>query len=293
MNRRNTECILDQNPRHRFPVVDGKLRMHALCQRIGVPTPEIFGAISAHSQLRRLPVILSGHHDFVLKPNRGAAGRGILVVVDRQHDAFVRHQGQRLAWGDIHQHVSSIVSGLYSLGGQPDTAVIQERVRPDRTLERLCFQGIGDVRVLLYRHVPVMAMLRLPTRLSGGRANLHQGGLGVGIHLSTGMTTHAVLRNRAAQHHPDTGESVIGVTVPHWNEILRMARRVSQEVGLGYLGVDIVIDTRRGPLLLEANARPGLAIQIANHQGLLPRLAEVDRRLAHSEHLWPDAAPDR
>ena len=55
MNRRNAECILDHNPRARFPVVDDKLRMHRLCREIGVPTPEVYAEVQSYSQLRRLP----------------------------------------------------------------------------------------------------------------------------------------------------------------------------------------------------------------------------------------------
>jgi glutathione synthase/RimK-type ligase-like ATP-grasp enzyme len=80
--------------------------------------------------------------------------------------------------------------------------------------------------------------------------------------------------------HPDTGAAVIGVRVPYWREVLAMSRQVAAAVGLGYIGVDIVVDERRGPLLLEANARPGLAIQIANGRGLAPALAAVDARAA-------------
>ena len=124
-----------------------------------------------------------------------------------------------------------------------------------------------------------MAMLRLPTKSSNGRANLHQGGLGVGIDLGTGITHHAVRKNRAVDSHPDTGMPVVGLRVPYWQTVLRMARRVAEEVRLGYVGVDIVIDAKAGPMLLEANARPGLAIQIANGRGLLPRLQAIDARL--------------
>ena len=46
--------------------------------------------------------------------------------------------------------------------------------------------------------------------------------------------------------------------------------------GLGYLGVDVVIDREQGPLILELNARPGLAIQIANQSGLGLRLEQID-----------------
>ncbi|HEX5271214.1 MAG TPA: sugar-transfer associated ATP-grasp domain-containing protein, partial [Gemmataceae bacterium] len=97
--------------------------------------------------------------------------------------------------------------------------------------------------------------------------------------LKAGQTTHAVLRNRATERHPDTGVPVIGFPVPYWPDILIMSRRVSEATGLGYVGVDVVVDRRRGPLLLEANARPGLAIQIANAAGLVRRLEEIDREL--------------
>src|SRR5205823_12142237 len=141
------------------------------------------------------------------------------------------------------------------------------------------YKGIPDVRVVLYRNEPAMAMLRLPTRESNGRANLHQGGIGTGVDLDTGRTHHAVQRNRFVDCHPDTGRPVVGMRVPHWEAVLRMARMVSEAVGLGYIGVDIVVDAEEGPMLLEANARPGLAIQIANGRGLLPRLEEIDREI--------------
>ena len=278
MNRRNAACILDLNPRRAFPVVDSKRKMRDLCARIDVPTPAIYGAIAAHSALRQLPALLAGHEEFVVKPNRGAGGRGILVVIGRDGDSFLRHNGERLTFSAIRQHVSSIISGLFSLGGRPDEALIQQRVVPDPVFARVSYQGTPDVRVILYRRFPIMAMVRLPTKESGGRANLHQGAIGAGVDLQTGITTRAVLRNCATDRHPDTGARIVGLQVPYWPQILEMSRRVGQEVGLGYLGVDIVLDRCHGPQLLEANARPGLAIQIANGEGLIPRFAEVDQR---------------
>jgi alpha-L-glutamate ligase-like protein len=256
--------------------------MRDLCRAIGVPTPDIYAVLSAHSALRHLPRLLERHAEFVLKPDRGAGGRGVLVVVGRDGPAFVRHDGRRLAMGEVRQHVSGIISGLFSLGGRPDAALIQQRVVPDAAFERISHQGTADVRVIVYRGVPAMAMLRLPTRQSGGRANLHQGAIGAGVELASGVTCRAVLRNRVVERHPDTGESVVGFRVPHWPQILDMAQRVSAATGMGYVGVDVVLDRRLGPMLLEANARPGLAIQIANGQGLVPRFAAIDRALAEA-----------
>src|SRR5262249_36804921 len=142
----------------------------------------------------------------------------------------------------------------------------------------IAFQGIPDVRVILYRGEPAMAMLRLPTKQSGGRANLHQGGIGAGVDLETGTTHHAVQSNRVVHLHPATGHGLVGARVPYWDDVLAVSRRVAAAVGLGYLGVDVVVDADDGPLLLEANARPGLAIQIANGAGLVPRLKSIDAR---------------
>jgi alpha-L-glutamate ligase-like protein len=277
MNARNTGCILDRNPRSRYPFVDSKRKMHELCRQIGVPTPDLYAALLTHSALRHLPRLLANRPDFVVKPDRGAAGRGILVITGRSGSDYVRHNGTTLSPDDLRQRVSGIISGLYSLGGIEDEALIQQRVVPDPVLERISYQGTADIRVIVYRDEPVMAMLRLPTRASGGRANLHQGAIGAGVDLETGTTCHAVLRDRKADRHPDTGESVVGFRVPFWPDVLEMARRVSTAVGMGYIGVDVVLDRTRGPLLLEANARPGLAIQISNARGLLPHLEQVDR----------------
>jgi alpha-L-glutamate ligase-like protein len=276
MNHRNAACILDHNPRRLFPVVDDKLRLEALCRQIGVPTPEVYGQVVSHSMLRRLREFLGVRDDFVIKPNRGSAGRGVLMVTGRSGDRYLRHNGQWLSLDQIHQHLSDILSGMYSLGGRPDQAIFQQRIRLHPAFDAIAYQGIPDIRVIVYRQEPAMAMLRLPTKASNGRANLHQGGIGVGVDLGSGLTHHAVQYNRFVLGHPDTGAPVVGMRVPCWDDVVRMSRQVAEAVGLGYIGVDIVIDAEQGPMLLEANARPGLAIQIANARGLLPRLAEID-----------------
>jgi alpha-L-glutamate ligase-like protein len=177
---------------------------------------------------------------------------------------------------------------MYSLGGHPDQAMLQQRIRVHPAVRPISYKGIPDIRVILYRNQPAMAMLRLPTKASNGRANLHQGGIGTGVDLTTGITNHAVLHNRAVKKHPDTAVPVVGMQVPCWQQVLEMSCRVARAVGLGYIGVDIVVDAHEGPMLLEANARPGLAIQIANHQGLMHRLAAIDR----GESVLPEPPKD-
>jgi glutathione synthase/RimK-type ligase-like ATP-grasp enzyme len=72
------------------------------------------------------------------------------------------------------------------------------------------------------------------------------------------------------------------VQVPYWQEILTIASQSFELTGLGYLGVDIVLDKQIGPLMLELNARPGLNIQIANREGLDLRLQKIKQRMSRT-----------
>jgi len=283
MNQRNARCIMQWNARRHFAIVDDKLAMYRLCARLRVPTPAVLLVIEQHSQIRRLPRLLTWARDFVVKPNHGAGGRGVLIASCLAEGLCRAHDGRPLRVDNLRRHVAEILSGLYSIGGRPDQALIQERVRIHPVFDGLAYQGTPDVRVIVYRGVPVMAMLRLPTRESGGRANLHQGGIGAGIDLTGGWTFHAIQHNRSIDEHPDTGLPLLGMHIPEWDRILELSRRVAGALELGYIGLDIVLDAERGPLLLEANARPGLAIQNANNRGLVGRLAEVDARLWRQE----------
>jgi alpha-L-glutamate ligase-like protein len=281
INRRNAEFILDGNPRSAIGLVDDKLRVHRLCGAIGVPTPRLYAVVERIADVGRLPAILANHNDFVIKPAHGSGGRGVLVVAGRKGAGYFCTNRSELSAESLCDHVIDILSGVFSLGGQPDAAIVQQRVGLHPAFEPITCGGVPDVRILVCRGEPVMAMLRLPTRESNGRANLHQGGLGVGIQLKNGRTHHAVHGNRPINRHPDTGNALIGIQVPMWRSMLAMSRRVATASGLGYLGADVVLDPDRGPLLLEVNARPGLAIQNANGIGLLPILMRrIERRPA-------------
>lgn len=303
LNERNCEYIMRYNPRRLYPLVDDKLATKRLAEPAGIPVPQLYGAIESHHDVRRLPAIVAEHRDFVVKPAHGSGGDGILVVSARVKDRNVYRlvDGSVLSEDDMEHHLSNIISGQYSLGGIRDVALVEYCVRFDSTFAEHSFRGVPDIRVIVFRGYPVMAMVRLPTRASHGKANLHQGAVGAGIDLATGRTTHGVVGNSAIREHPDTGAAIAGLQIPQWEYLLKFAARCYELTGLGYIGVDIVLDRDKGPMLLELNARPGLNIQIANRCGLRSRLrlvepqapgAAVDARVAFAmETLARDAPP--
>lgn len=278
MNRRNVKFISRVNKRRNFPLVDNKLKTKLIAQEAKIAVPVLLDTIRYQAELRNLHGRLEKYERFVIKPAQGSGGRGILVIIDRDGDHFIKPSGEYLSLNDIHRHISNTLSGLYSLGGKYDVAMIEALVEFDPVFDRYSFEGVPDIRVVMYKGFPAMAMLRCSTRESDGKANLHQGAVGVGIDIGTGQALNAVQHGLPVSRHPDTKFGFSDLQVPHWEKILPLAASCYDITDLGYLGVDIVLDKQRGPLVLELNARPGLAIQIANDEGALPRFDLIDQQ---------------
>ncbi len=276
MNDRNYSVIAKYNKRSLYTLVDDKVQTKRLANNININTPKMIGIIEHQYEVKNLLQIVEGHETFVIKPAHGSGGKGVLVIKEYDGKKFFSASGEELTYNDIYQHVSNTLSGLFSLGGQYDVALIEETVNFSDVFKNFSYHGIPDVRVIVYKGYPAMVMMRLATKESDGKANLHQGGVGVGLDVKTGKTLRAVLHNKPVRIHPDTGANLMDLKVPFWREHLLIGALAYDMTGLGYLGADIVLDKNRGPMMLEINARPGLAIQIANGLGLKTRLKEID-----------------
>ncbi|WP_283788268.1 alpha-L-glutamate ligase-like protein [Bermanella sp. WJH001] len=277
MNKRNIAYISRHNPRHLYPLVDNKLKTKLLAQKAGITTPNLIATIKSQHDVSQLAQYLQGCQGFAVKPAKGSGGKGILVLNRHDDQHFVKNNGNLISVLDLQRHISNILSGLYSLGGAPDMAIIEELIQFDPQFHGYSFEGVPDIRVIIFKGFPVMAMMRLATRASDGKANLHQGAVGVGLDITTGKPLRAVQNGESILHHPDTGQDLSKLHIENWRELLVLAASCYEMTGLGYLGADMVLDLNKGPMLLELNARPGLTIQVANGTGLLHRLKPIDR----------------
>ncbi len=277
LNARNADYVLRYNPRRFYPRVDDKLQSKELAIAAGLPVPELYAVVREEHEIAALHDKLAPHESFVVKPAHGSGGDGILVINGRRGTRYRRASGALMSRGEFEHHLSNGLSGLHSLGGQPDHLLVEYCVKFDPLFEKVSYGGVPDVRIISFLGYPAMAMIRLPTRMSDGKANLHQGAIGVGIDIATGLTCRGVWGTEPVDEHPDTENSIVGLQIPHWQELLLIAARSYELSGLGYVGVDIVLDRELGPLILELNARPGLSIQIANGNGLGHRLRRIEQ----------------
>ncbi|MEZ5455760.1 MAG: alpha-L-glutamate ligase-like protein [Lysobacteraceae bacterium] len=276
LGQRNAEFVLRYNQRRFYPRVDDKLITKSLAQGIGLPVPDLYAVVREEHEIAELHERLKPYDQFVVKPAHGSGGDGILVITGRRGDKYRRSNGHLMSRDEFDHHLSNGLSGLFSLGGQSDHLLVEYCVQFDPIFDQVSYKGVPDVRIIVFLGYPVMAMIRLPTRMSDGKANLHQGAIGVGIDIPTGITRRGVWGNEPIKEHPDTEHTIVGLEIPRWGELLHMAAQCYELSELGYVGVDFVLDKNKGPLILELNARPGLAIQIANGNGLLHRLRKVE-----------------
>lgn len=268
INRRNADLVYAHNPRRHYPIADDKLLGKQHLSAAGVPVPETLAVCEGLFAIPGVLARLDHAEHFVVKPANGSGGNGILVVCERVGEgAWRRPGGATLSVDDLQRHLASIILGAFSRK-LDDRAFVESRIEAHPVFRALWREGLCDLRILTLQARPVMAMVRVPTAMSGGRANLHQGGIGLAVDLDTGRTVRALHRRQPITHHPESGAALLGIEMPRWQEVLEVSRRAAAAVPLGYLGVDVVVDVARGPMVLEINARPGIEIQNVHGRGL-------------------------
>lgn len=281
-NERN-KVYLRKNGASGRALADSKYKTKRVLSKAGVGVPKLIRRFSTIEDLESFRwEDLEGN--FVVKPVSGYGGEGILIIRRRAKWAgeWQKMNGEIVTTRDIKLHCLEILNGRYSMHGTPDMVLVEERIKIHPMFLSITKAGTPDIRVIIYNKVPVMAMLRVPTEKSGGKANLQQGAIGLGIDLATGITTFGIegkgeLITRIYDYRKKKKIKVNGIKIPFWREILETAINCQKAIpSLGFLGVDVVLDKEKGPVVLEVNARPGLSIQICNKAGLKARMEKVE-----------------
>ncbi len=273
INARNLLYVRPFNKKKAVRLADDKLKSKHFLSARDIPVPRLFAVISTQEELEKFD-FSSLPSSFVLKPNMGFGGEGILPIVGRKEKHYERASGTLTSQEELKEHIGDILDGRFSLSGAADKAFFEQRIICDDSIARFAYKGLPDIRIVVHNLIPVMAMLRLPTKESDGKANIHQGALGVGIDIARGTATHIVSKGKIIDEVPEVGE-IKGLKIPYWDEMLHIASKVQLITNLGYLAVDIVLDKNTGPVLLEINARAGLTVQIANLAPLRNRLERI------------------
>ncbi|MFO8052219.1 MAG: sugar-transfer associated ATP-grasp domain-containing protein, partial [Thermoplasmatota archaeon] len=275
------KMISRYNPTDVLESID-KIEEKRKLREAGVSIPENYMIVEDEEDMENLNDWLGERKSgFVIKPSRGHGGSGVLVVQRKVARRYILTSGRGVEDHQIMRHVKRIIKGHYTKG-VPDRAIVEEKLTLSRRLREIMTPGLADIRIVALMGFPLMAMTRLPTRRSGGKANIHQGAIGAGISISEGTISSATYIRRNVRSHPVSGCSLIGFRFNMWDDILETASAAADAMEMGFVGVDLTVDERKGVVVLEVNKRPGLEIQNANRSGLKRRIRWVERYVRKS-----------
>ncbi len=286
MNARQQQyCALNSSQSKSF--CSSKYATKILLQHNAIATAKIHGILTSIEDINEFEW-QTLEKNFVIKPTDGNAGKGVVIFRSRNEKdgTWLETTGDIWTLDAIKLHCFDILDGQYSTYGSNHNIIIEERIPIHPVFVKYAYKGTPDVRIIVFNQVPVMAMLRLPTAESEGRANLHQGAIGVGIDIATGITTKGITGNGVPINTLAEGKRKLnGIKIPQWKKALQVAVEAAQVAGLMFSGVDLFISEADGPLIVELNANPGLSIQLANGAGLRRRLERVrDLQVLNPEH---------
>ncbi len=269
LNFRNRIIVDQLNPKSLSEKADDKIEAKEAFNNFNVPCPDTLAIIENSWEIEPFIEKSITLEKFVIKPNRGSKGNGIVIITGKDKNGLISASNEKWSDEKLEQHLMEILNGYYSKNETPDKVLIEAIIEPHSFLTNFAPNGIADIRIILLRERIVAAMLRLPTNQSGGKSNLHQGAIGVGVNIETGITTSGMDRGKVVEYHPDSKLKLANQVIPHWDKLLSVAHNAQKAIPLGYAGVDICIDKIIGPLVLEINARPGIEIQNIRGLGLM------------------------
>lgn len=278
INERNLSMVYPNNPRKYFPYADDKVLTKEVLHEADIPCAKTYAVIRSMGELEEKVDELLHLEKMAIKPSKGSGGGGIWILFKAGEKKWTTPSGREVSYEMLKMHLANIIFGVYSLNGT-DKAIVEYCLEPHEFFNQIYPNGVPDFRIIVYKDQLLLGMVRIPTDKSGGKANLHQGAIGVGIDMEKGEMTNVFDGEKYFDCHPDTQKRITGLPIPRWDEAMDIALKTSKAFPLDYLGVDIVFDNELGPLVMEINVRPGLGIQLANKKGLKPIIQEIDAKI--------------
>lgn len=324
-NARNLLYIKKFNDKKGIRLANNKLQTKDFLVERGIPFAKTYGIISNRKELYEFDFAYLPKKNFVVKPNHGSKWQGVYIVkyIEEEHSEEIiiekpkkrfekrwerikksffqefenkYHHGkyqigdELLTDQEFRRRLLDLLDGKYSMTLWWDSIIIEEKLIAGELFKDFCEYGLADIRVIVFNLVPVATMIRVPTKDSGGKANLAQWGLGFGIEVGSGKITSLLWKNKIYKiKFPKKFAHFHNKKLPYRNDILFLSSKVQYFVNLWYLALDWVI-TNEWPKLLEINARAWLEVQKVSDTKLKNILDKIEDLKIIDPEKWVEIA---
>lgn len=284
-NARNLKYIKEYNNSFAKHLADSKLRTKDFLEKKSVKVAKTLFTLSTHLTIENFD-FWELNPPFVIKPNSGFWWKWIIVIDSiSSNGEYISNNKKSYTKKFIINHFKEIVDWFYSLSWKRDKVIIEKKLLIDKEIELLGKYWLPDIRVICFNMVPIMAMMRIPTKNSWWKANLHAGACWVWIDIWSWRLTYTTQFWKLINSAPGIWK-LKDIKLPHWEEILKLAVKAQKVTNIWYLGCDIILDDDLGPCILELNIRPWLELQIANMAPLETRLRKIKWVYVSSIEKW-------
>ena len=211
------------------------------------------------------------HYPLFGKPIEGSRsiGSASIECYVASMDSLVTNAGRLISLDSFISYVNSHAASGYQF---------QSRISPHATVRDMCGDRLATVRLLTILRKGKPELLRACWKIPAGENAADNfwrpGNLLAQLDLDSGRVIRVIRRTGTKQeeisHHPDTGVRILGMKVPNWRDVTRLAfdgAKLLDELPL--VGWDIApVDS--GAVLVEPNVTPDLQLhQLADRRGIL------------------------
>ena len=221
--------------------------------------PRQWMLINESTDLEALEMLCRYHDQLIGKPLEGSSGQGI----------------QKYVADDWKEGPKAFLQKMLNDG----IGILEEIVVQHEKMASLCPTSVNTCRIATLLGDKQQGIVYAFLRIGNGKVmdNVDCGGMAARIDLKSGrlLTVGADKQGNTFTKHPMTNTSIIGFTIPYWEEAKAMCMEAAAMIPqMRFVAWDVAI-TPDGPTFIEGNSFPSHAIpQFAAHYpdgiGILP-----------------------
>jgi len=182
INERNLSYTKKYTKGKTRKICDNKLLTKQLLQKNNVGVAKLLQIFETSEDVNNFNFAdLKG--GFTIKPSLGETGSGILPIFSKSRKTghYIAYGGKKYTGEELNEFCKDILRNKFSLKSATtkEVVIIEDLIKIHPVFKKISYKGIPDIRLIVFNGIPIMAMLRLSTKESKGKANLHIGGIGI------------------------------------------------------------------------------------------------------------------
>ncbi len=252
----SNEIVRRMNPKEYWHFFDDKAQFNELFREF---IPRKWILTNEDTDTEELYALCRNSTQLIWKPLEGSSGQGIKKYTPED-------------WKDGPE---AFLAKMNADG----KGILEEMVIQHPKMASLCPTSVNTCRIATLLGDKQQGIVYAFLRIGNGKVmdNVDCGGMAARIDLDTGrlLTVGADKQGNTFIKHPITNTSIIGFTIPYWEEAKAMCLKAAEKVPeMRFIAWDVAI-TENGPTFIEGNSFPSHAVpQFAAHYpdgiGIMP-----------------------